>query len=93
MTTTSTRTVVPDLLREEGRASPLGPWWPATPWAGWTPPASAMPWELLTQGLMLHSTLWLAAAALQARWWSDGVLAASRASGWPIWHEPTEQLA
>lgn len=81
MTTTSTAPAGPGALFE----------WPAAlssmPWA------PGVPWELATQALTLQSTLWLAAATLQARWLSDGADALVRMPGWMVWHNGTEQLA
>ncbi len=92
MTTTSTRPAVPPLPQGGPAAVSAGPWLPGPSWPPWAVPVSAMPWELVTQGLMFQSTLWMAAATLQARWWSDGVAALGRTSGWPLWHDPSDQL-
>jgi hypothetical protein len=56
----------------------------------WVP---SVPWELATQALTLQSTLWMAAAALQARWLSDSAEALAQLPPWMVWHNGTEQLA
>ena len=81
MTTTSTTPAVQGSLFEWPAAMPGGPWGPS------------VPWELATQALTLQSTLWMAAATLQARWLSESAEALARMPGWALWHNGTEQLA
>jgi hypothetical protein len=81
MTTTWTAPAGPGAPYEWPAAMPAWPWLPS------------VPWELATQALTLQSTLWMAAATLQARWLSESAEALARMPNWAIWHNGTEQLA
>jgi hypothetical protein len=93
MTTPSTTPAAANAVQAWPAAAAAAPWVRAIPWNAWNVPMASMPWELMIQGLMLHSSLWLAGATMQAQWWSQGLGALGRGAGWPVWHEPAEQLA